>query len=676
MLRHILFNICIGVSYCAHAQDHNDSINITRHMDEIVVTGIRDESKTESSLNISGLNKSKIENSISYNLSDALTRIPGINQINTGNAISKPVIRGLYGNRILVLFSGLRFDNQQFQDEHGLGLSQIGIERAEVIKGPASILYGTDAIGGVINIIEETPINIGNSLNLNIRGYSNTRGTLSDIGYSHSNVKTWFRIRGGIESNGDYADGNNFRVLNSRNTGKYLKAGFGIMRKRWQQNNAYNYLYNQYGFILDSLTKLYVNDNRWSRSMLGPHHNVELHTFSSQNTVRLKSSILKINAGFQSNQRAEDEGSGQISLNMHLLSLLENIKWEKKLSSHLLLITNQQFTYENNRNLGKRVLIPDAHLIEFNISAFLKYSHNHLTIEGGLGNNQKEIQTIKTRSLNSGDNNTPDTTILPFTKNRLATNAMLGLNYTMQNITIKTCVASGNRAANLAELSSNGLHEGTYHVEIGNPDLQMEQNVNAEVGFDIHTTKLLVSTSSYFNRILNYIYLTKSKEPAWYGFDRYKYLQQNASIYGGELTVHYHVIKKVEIGTSFSMTNAKLDDGNHLPFIPPYKLVSSVKYETILHGLIHHLEIEPEIVYSFAQDKPASYETATPKYMLYNLNIGFITTFRHHTLSWHLSCRNMTNKTYSDHLSRLKYYGFYNQGVNLVLSMNSTLNWQ
>jgi iron complex outermembrane receptor protein len=109
----------------------------------------------ETSFNIQSLSIGKIRQSGALNISDALSKLPGISQLTTGPAISKPVIRGLYGNRVLAVLSGLKFDNQQWQDEHGLGLNDVGIDRIEVIKGPASLLYGSEAIGGILNIIEE-----------------------------------------------------------------------------------------------------------------------------------------------------------------------------------------------------------------------------------------------------------------------------------------------------------------------------------------------------------------------------------------------------------------------------------------------------------------------------------------------------------------------------------------
>src|SRR3982751_2701458 len=134
------------------AQQNRDSSTL---LDAVIVSGVKKEMLRHTAFNVQSVSAATLRNNVNYNITDALAREPGISKITTGNGISKPVIRGLYGNRIQTVLLGLRFDNQQWQDEHGLGLSIIGIDRIEVLKGPSSLLYGTEAMGGVIRIIEE-----------------------------------------------------------------------------------------------------------------------------------------------------------------------------------------------------------------------------------------------------------------------------------------------------------------------------------------------------------------------------------------------------------------------------------------------------------------------------------------------------------------------------------------
>lgn len=655
---------CLPFTVCAQSTD------TTRMLNEAVVSGY---TTARSSLNIIPCSLAKMDEKAPFNLADALAQLPGISQMSTGNSISKPVIRGLYGNRILVLYGGMRFDNQQWQDEHGLGLSQIGLEKVEVIKGPASLLYGSDAMGGVINVIEEKPSGEGKKLDIGTQLFSNTLGTLSDIGYSKKHNDRWFRIRLGFENHGDYSDGNGTRVLNSRNQGYYLKAGFGFQKKNWIQENTYNFSLNQFGFIMPDLGASFQPDARWSRAMNGPHHIVILNLANSQNTFLLKKSVLKLNAGIQSNIRMEDEGGGQISLNMRLLSGLQSLRWEKPLSSKVTFVGNQQLTYESNTNYGGRIIIPDASFLEFNMSGYFRFLLNKVIVELGAGASDKYIHTIATRSLNSQ----PTDQVQPFTRSDVTGNGMLGIVYNLTDkLVLKWNTASGSRSPNLAELSSNGLHEGVYRYEIGDPNLKIEKNVNSDFSILASGKAWAFSASAYYDRFFNYVYLWATGQN-FFGFPQFRYRQQDALIYGSEwlLTVEPEGMKGWRFSECFTTTYGELDSGGYLPFIPANRSKTSVRYEKSMHGKLKSLFAEPEFEYVLAQDRAAVFETSTGDYALINFYAGAVVAGRSGDWRLGLAGTNLANRLYADHLSRLKYYGLYNQGLNIVFSLRKEIKW-
>lgn len=519
------FLTLLGVVTSLTLQAQIDSVKVLK---EVTVSGLRESEARQSTLNIEPIQSVDMEQKGSMNLSDALAKTPGISQMTTGFAISKPVIRGLYGNRILTLVSGLRFDNQQWQDEHGMGLSIIGVKRAEVIKGPASILYGTDALGGVINIIEEqvNPDDI-KKWDVNTRFYSNTIGTVTDVGYKNYHDNKWFRIRAGIENHTDYSDGNGDRVLNSRANGYYLKIGKGSVKGDWKHENTYNASFNNYGFIVEDLADVFDGEARRSRKMIGPHHTVLFNTINSKHAKTLgDNSILHLNGGIQSNLRLENEGGGQVSLNIHLLSGLANVKWEKPLSPTTNLITNGQLSFENNTNFGARILIPDANIFEINGSAFLRHSSRFWILEAGGGLGNKSIKTFETDQLNS-----PGKEIQPFSINRPSFNGMLGASFLpTESLTMKGNLSTGYRAPNLAELSSNGLHEGTIRYEIGDPSLKIEHNLNGDLTFEYTNANFFFYLSGYYNQIYNYIFLAPTSEE-FFGYPIYRYRQQDSHLY-------------------------------------------------------------------------------------------------------------------------------------------------
>ncbi|MCW3077301.1 MAG: TonB-dependent receptor, partial [Bacteroidetes bacterium] len=426
-------------------------------INEVVIYGSNNSDITKTANNITQLTSNEMRSSGAMNLSDGIAKMPGVSQLSTGSGISKPVIRGLYGNRIQTVLYGLRFDNQQWQDEHGLGLSDVGIDRVEIIKGPAALLYGSEAMGGVINIIEEksAPINKINA-DFSTRVFSNTYGLATDAGVKGATEKFNWRLRAGMDSHADYSDGTDKRILNSRFGGYYGKAGCGFNRKHWINQTNYIYTQSNFGFIMDPVQLHDPPDDRLTRTFGRPHHTVNLNIISTQNTFFLSDSKLKLNAGWQNNNRQEQEGGNKVSLNMILNSYLGNLTWIKALGKHELSMGSQGY-FQTNKNVGSRTIIPDASLTESSVFSYLKLNFKELVFEGGLRFDYRSIQTFATGSINT-DPFSPGYKIKPFNKNYSSFNGSSGVSWFGKYLNFKSNFSTGYRAANLAELSSNGLH--------------------------------------------------------------------------------------------------------------------------------------------------------------------------------------------------------------------------
>lgn len=639
----------------------------TLQLPAVIVTSYKDERPKQTSLNIEPITIKEITRSGAFNLSDAIAKMPGISQLSTGVAISKPVIRGLYGNRVLVMFSGLRFDNQQWQDEHGLGLSDIGISRVEIIKGPFSLLYGTEAVAGVINIIEEEKAATGtHETDLGIKLNSNTIGGTIQYGTKINYGNHWFRFRAGIESNADYTYGHNTRILNSRFDGYYAKVGFGFKKENWLSENNYNFSLNRFGFIFSDIYDFFDKpDARWSRDFPGPHHIVILNIASSQNTFYLQHSEIKLNVGVQSNQRMEDEGGGAISLNMHLITGEYTFRWIKSLSAKTDLILANITSVENNTNYGKRKIIPDAWMVETGVSAFLKYHIQKSVIEFGAGAGSRYIKTLLTTGVN-----TDEKEIDPFHINRPFGNGMIGFSINPNDAwNFKLNFASGVRSPNLAELSSNGLHEGIFTYEIGDPDLKNEINLNGDADISYTGKSIQFTISGFYNHFIDYIYLAPTDEE-WFGFPIYRYLQQNANLYGGEASFSCTpaFLKHGKIQIAYSGMIGQTEDGNNLPFIPAQKFTPEIHYEfaEIKNLQILYFFINNDFV--FKQSNIAPEETITDAYQLLNAGIGCTFLTNHFPVELSLTGNNLLNEVYYDHLSRFKPLGLYNIGTNIILN--------
>ena len=639
---------------------------------EVVISGIRSSLVKETSLNIQSLSVGKIRQSGALNVSDALSKLPGISQLTTGPAITKPVIRGLYGNRVLAVLSGLKFDNQQWQDEHGLGLNDVGIDRIEVIRGPASLLYGSEAIGGILNIIEEGPNKPGETNgDVNVGLFSNTYGLSVDGGIKSATEKRNWGIRVGLNSNADYSDGNNNRIQNSRFTGYYLKGSYGFIKNKWTSTNHFMSSLDNFGFITADNSNSFLYDGRWSRSMKGPHHTVFLNILSSQNKIDLEKSSLDVNLGFQSNLRLEDEGDNHVSLNMLLSTFLWHVMWNKQLTSNTELVLSNNSQFENNTNYGSRIIIPDANTIESGFTAFVKSKIRKLIFETGLGFSVRNIHTFETPGVN-----TPDKSIAPFNKTLPSLNGSVGFAWNpTNNWNLKTNVGTGFRSGNLAELSSDGLHEGTLRYEIGDPNLKIEQNINSEISINYTSSYFQFSVAAYLNHFLNYIYLAPTGTQ-YLGFDVFRYEQFDANLYGTEsmLAVNFPFCERLRFETNFSIVTGKLSDETYLPFIPPAKWTQQFQFKFENGKRLQNVSFFTMTEEHFAQGHPAEFETPTGAYWLLNAGLSGNWRPKNRTFILSVTGNNLLNKNYYDHLSRFKEYGIHNIGRNIVIHMAIPFN--
>ena len=654
--------VCIAAS-SLRAQAPSDSVSLP--LKEVIVSGVRETDFRENTLNIKPLQGNKISAIAAPTLAGALAQLPGVSRLGTGQGIGKPVVRGLYGNRVLVLLDGLKFDNQQWQDEHGLGLSGSGVGRAEVVLGPASVLYGSEAVGGVVNIISERPDDAKTGLqnDATVRYFTNSAGLCADYGVGRNTGKGWWQLRASAENHTDYSDGGGQRVLNSRFAAYNLRASVARIRPDQQTIFHLTSSVSQFGFILEDLSDFFEPDARRSRRFEGPHHIVFLNIVSAEHTVFREKSSFRFNTGLQSNLRLEDEGAGQISLNMHLVSLPWTLRWTRELNRGSELILSATGALENNTNYGARIIVPDANLSEQGISAFIRKKSGHITLELGAGLGDKFIQTKETRGLN-----TPDKELRPFKRNRASATGLAGLAWRISgHWTIKWTAASGFRAPNLAELSSNGLHEGIFRYEIGRPDLRNEQNLNLDWSVQWNTKPLDAGFSVFANRFGDYIYLAPTGED-YFGFPVFRFRQNDALLRGGEAFIRLRCQQWQWSNTGSFVRGSKSPGDENLPFIPAPKWVSRLEYSGAWGKKLPQNTLFAEVEQVFAQEHPAPYETATSSYTL--LHAGLSVSLAGRTpMTLRLVGRNLLDRRYFDHLSRLKNYGIYEPGRDLILSL-------
>ncbi|HEY6162851.1 MAG TPA: TonB-dependent receptor, partial [Bacteroidia bacterium] len=620
-------------------------------------------------------------------LTGAITAIPGVNELTLGAGITKPVIRGLRGNRVLTILNGFRFDNQQWQDEHGLGLSDMGISRVEVIKGPASVIYGSDAMGGVINLVEEEPAPIGKTVgSFSTKFNTNTIQLGGEVSVKSSSEKMNWKINFGGESNTNYVDGKGNLAYNTRFSGGALKLGLGFTREKFVTSFNYNFSDYSFGFVdAGEFKKQTINfdEERFTRSMEDAYHTVMYHLLYNKTTFFLKNSRLLMDVGAHLNHRLEHEGAEEAgigNMDMELNNYSINLRWVKPIHEHHELILGTQDMFVTNTNLGKRFIIPDA--ISYGLSgyAFLKHSYEKLVVEEGFRFNMDGLST-----KSHGD---PDSLLavsgawMPAITRTFSTgSASLGFSYMpVKEFLVKFNIATGERAPNLAELSANGFHEGFVYYEKGDNNLQLEHNMEGDLSIRYGTEDFKIEGSAFYNDVFNFIYLAPSDSFFNHRFIYY-YKQTDAVLYGGEAGFDWEpgFAKWLDIKSSYSTVTAVDKSGNYIPRMPADRVTSSLIIRFHDGKRAQNNFVKATVINVLEQWKISTAETHTPGYTLVNLSMGSDFQLKNVKVEVSLFCNNLLNAYYYDHLSLVKPgsmpggYGFYGMGRNMGLALRFPL---
>ena len=631
-------------------------------MDEVIVATAFNKLQSQNVMKVEHESIKELQQKGTATLIEGLATIPGVSQVSTGTSIGKPVIRGLSGNRVLVYSQGVRVENQQFGDEHGLGLNDSGVESVEVIKGPASLLYGSDALGGVLYFNPEKFAKTNTfqgdfSQNL----FSNTLGSNSALGLKTSTENWKFLVRGSYNVHSDYkiSDGN--RVTNTRYNEQDFKTGIGYSNSRFSSVLRYNFNKLDLGIPENGVAEQTTNYNT-----AYPKQGVFNHLLSLNSTVFLKNSKLDIDLGYISNDRSEFEDNDIAILHMKLKTLNYDLKYHLPKIGNIESIFGIQGMHQTNLNSGVEFLIPNATTNDFGVFGTANYEWNSNVFQAGI---RFDNRNISSESYGiSGEEGSFEA----INKKYNSINGSLGYKTNLANdLTLRLNFASGFRAPNLAELTSNGVHEGTNRYEIGNSTLKTEQNVQTDLNLEYKNSHFEFFVNGFYNHINNYIY-TNPSGIVIAGNDVYNYIQNNAKLYGGEIGLHFHPhpLDWLHFESSFETVTGKKQNGDYLPLIPANNWNNALRAEFDIKNWLKEGFATLNVSNTFNQNNVSGFETKSNGYTIVNLGIGGNLKLGEIAFNIHLNGNNLLNKSYIAHLSRLKTDGIPNIGRNIVLGIN------
>ena len=636
---------------------------------------------------------------------------PGIDKITIGNGIGKPVIRGLSFNQILLYSQGTRIENQQWDDHHDLGLSDVGIENIEVVRGPAALIYGADALGGALIFRDEKPAPAGTTeTKANLGFGSNTLGFTGDYSLKSTNKKgLFYGFSLGGASQTSYLQGEHDGESNTSGeeeefaaNSKFLngigKAHMGLYRNWGTSKLSYSYFKQLIGIIEDeSADSAYSaateeNEQR-EREVEAPYQDVTSQVLSMENTFVTGTSLVNVNLAYQVNDRKEYEPLPQkqkeLAIGLMLQATTYDVKWTSNAEKRTGITIGSQGTFLKNRNNGLEALVPDADLNDLAAYGLFRYDQGNLNLLGGIRIDSRHME-VESYEPNEGPESdhfilrsTGDTIVKPeaeFEKEYTPASFSVGASYRAgKHLLVKLNGATGFTAPNYAQLATFGKHEGAYRFERGNENLDVEQNLEGDLGLTWENENITLNLNGYLNRVNGYIYLSNSGDsmiritPASSEtLALYDYLQGDAELSGFEagFNFHPHHASWIGINGSYSLTKGRLVDGGNLPYIPSGKLIAeiSLRKDKVLGFQKTYCSL---LVSNYAkQNHVADYEWSTDGYSLLDVHVGGSFRLGKQRTSFDLFCTNLLNTGYYNQLSLVKNIGVQDMGRNIGISFH------
>lgn len=603
------------------------------------------------------------------NVIDAVSDFPGIAQITTGSGISKPVIRGMGYNRVLVVNDGIRQEGQQWGDEHGVEIDDAGVHSVEVIKGPASLLYGSDALAGVL-ILRDPPHVYAGRMKIDLLGGYQSNANLWNYSLNVAGNQKRFvwDARWSQKQASEYSNKVNGKVANSQFAEQAFKGMVG-----YHGDRVYSHLKFTYYHLKPGIVEAEEEAEGEEVPAESPFQQIRHYKVVSDNQINLRNhGFLKILLAYQQNRRQEFEEPNEPGLDFQLHTANYDVRYVPLEMRGWKCNFGVNGMWQTSRNLGSEFLIPAYNLFDAGVFATTtKTLVRKLHLSGGV---RFDLRYLHSFALYDDGNErfTDFSRIFP------GVSGSVGLSYViLPNLAVKFNVARGFRAPNISELGSNGEHEGTLRYEVGNSDLKSEGSWQLDLGLEFASRVVDFQMSLFTNWVNHYIFLEKrgdviDEKPV------YQFVQGNARLMGGEAAIVLHPVKGLELESSFSYVNAqqlhRAADSKYLPFTPEPRWLSTLRYVFPLpEKVVRNFYIEAQVDCHLAQNNVRlinDTETRTPSYTLLNSSLGadFYAKNRH-ILSVHFCAHNILNRAYYSHLSRLKEGGIYDMGRNFCVKV-------
>lgn len=657
-----------------------------------------------SSLSTVKMSQTDLMKKQSLTLAGALEDLPGVQAMNVGVGISKPMIRGMSFNRILVTDSGIKQEGQQWGADHGLELDPHLTESVEILKGPASLIHGPDAMGGVLKV---TPASAAaengwtGSWGLDSQTNSGLVGSSLHLKGRHENLFFLGSLSG--MTHGDYEvpatrysyAGYILPILNQelKNTaGRQLNfsVAMGRLFPSGESRITISRFAQTAGIFTGAVgipTIFSLEDDGDSRDIQFPRQiNSHLKVISNSRW-KSGSAELRLDLGFQANERREESlphvhgvgptPSGNLALELNLQTYTANISLDLPVWSGSLK-TGWMNQFMDNSYSGFEFLLPAYRSMlsgffgvwEKEFSPGVNWNLG-LRLDGQRLRIEEHLQPIYERLEPTGefDQRNPD-----ISRKQISPSFSTGLVLSASDTRlIKINLGSGIRFPTPIELASNGIHHGNFRHEKGNANLVTERSWQADLGITQQIGSVSVSVSPFASVYSGFIYLAPSGRfsPLPGSSMLWEYRQNDALFAGGEFQVHHTTSWNLDadLGVEY-IWNQNTDNGLPLPLSPPASVLLALEYPLpILSASQGFFKMGVNLRKTWDQNQVERNEQATPGYFLIDLRLEARRDVFKVPVEFVLSARNLANAQYFNHLSRYRLINIPEPGRNISFSI-------
>ena len=672
--------------------EHTITLSKSRHIDidmphkkntlgEVVVSGTKGMQNTGAKKELSGR---EMEQTKGQSLAEALSRLNGVNMLQTGSTVSKPVIHGLHSNRILTINNGVRQEGQQWGNEHAPEIDPFIAGKLEVIKGVDELKYGSDAIGGVILVepkaLLATP---GYRAELNMGYFSNNRQWITSGMYEAQPKKLHefsFRFQGTYKRGANAATPG-YRLNNTASEEKNFSITAGWKKHAFSTELFYSFFDTKLGIFegshignrlyFDSAIKnntpdpVFTGENSYTIGR--PYQKVQHHLVKSKSTLQKGRNKFSLQLSLQKNYREEydivrSSSNTKPQHNLVISTAAEEISWEHKSNKYFTHLLAANAMQQDNQYAG-RYFIPAYRAYYYGGYYIGKFSKQKWDVQAGIRYDNKNL--FSNRLLANGQ--VFDEYGFNFSTTAVSANA--GYKITT-GLKTNFNVSLSARAPQPNELLSRGIHHGTATFEVGDINLKPERalNINWGTNWNNKAKTFSAEINLYNNRINNYIYLQpKPDDPVQTtsGFYLLNYYQQNdVRLQGMDLTAKWSPLKRFDWQVNYSMLRAKnLDSSDWLIRMPADRIGNIFSYNFTDGKKLSAAYISAEYNYVFKQNRTPDetfvkqdFKEAPDAYGLVNLDAGTNILVNRLPVTVSIGVRNLFNNAYRDYLNSMRYF--------------------